>query len=286
MKQFEFYFKSYDKKCLFSQCWCPDELPKVVIILLHDVGEHCSRYERWAWKFVEKQIAVLTMDYRGHGKSDGKKGYVDNFDQLIKDAKLLVSKAEKEYPKIPKIIYGQGLGGNIALYNALKYPSIYNCAIATSPWLKPSGKSNNVYSTYSKFLKKYFPKFSFKYILNVSNLTNNPSAVEDYFSDPLNHNRLTSRLLKEMRHSGKYLISRKYKFTIPILVMHGSDDNVSSPNATVKFGQNSTYIQVKIWPSKFHELHNDLNNSEVFAYIINWINSIVLKENDTTFEYY
>ena len=162
MKQFDFYFKSYDKKCLYTQCWCPDESPKVVIILLHDVGEHSGRYEKWAKLFVKKQIAVLTMDYRGHGKSDGVKGYVDKFDQLIKDTKLLVTQAEKEYPKIPKIIYGQGLGGNISLYSALKQKESFKGVIATSPWLKPSRKLNSVCNTYSKFLKKYLPKFSFR----------------------------------------------------------------------------------------------------------------------------
>ncbi|MFC2136543.1 alpha/beta hydrolase [Bacteroidota bacterium] len=285
MKQFEFYFKSYDKKCLFSQCWCPDEQPKVVIILLHDVGEHCGRYEKWAKQFVDNQIAVLTMDYRGHGKSDGKKGYIDHFDQLIKDTILLILRSEKEYPSIPKIIYGQGLGGNIALTYALKNKYAFAGSIATSPWLKPSRKTNNVYITYSKFLKRYLPKFSFKYILNVSNLTNNPSALGNYFNDPLNHNRLTSRLLREIQDSGKYLISRKYKINIPTLVMHGKDDNITSPNETVKFAQNSNHIQVKIWQDKFHELHNDVSNSEVFDYIINWINSAIIQENDTIFEY-
>ena len=104
-------------------------------------------------------------------------------------------------------------------------------------------------------------------------------------SDQLNHYRVTARLLKEIQYSGKYLISRKYRLSIPALVMHGLEDNVTSPNETSKFGQNSNYIKVKIWQSKFHELHNDTNNREVFDYIINWINSDVLQENDTTFEY-
>jgi len=285
MKQFEFYFKSYDNKCLYSKCWCPDETPKIVIILLHDIGEHCGRYEKWAKLFIKEKIAVLTMDYRGHGKSEGKKGYINNFNQLLKDTKLLISKSEKEYPGILKIIYGQGLGGNIALAHVLNNKFNFAGSIATSPWFKPSRKANNVYGTYSKFLKKYMPKFAFKYILNVSNLSNNPSVLEDYFTDPLNHNRLTSKLLKETQHAGKYLISRKYRINIPTLVMHGSDDNITSSNETIKFARHSNHIQAKIWQGKFHELHNDINNMQVFNYIINWINSTILQENDTTFEY-
>lgn len=278
MKQFEIFFKSHDNKCIYSQCWCPDENPEAVLMLLHDAGEHSGRYEKWAKMFVKQNIGIIAMDYRGHGKSEGTKGNIKKIEHIVKDTGLLLLKAEKEYPGIPKILYGQGIGGNIALYSAIKKKYNYNGIIATSPWLKASHKSNRIYETYSKFLKRYIPKFGIKYILNVTNLTNNPDVINSYYSDPLIYNQISSHLLKEIKKMGNYIISRKYKINTPVLIMHGSNDSITSSNESFKFGQNSNHIQVKIWQGKLHELHHDIDNIEIFNYTMKWIKESLLKQ--------
>ena len=46
-----------------------------VILLIHGLGEHSGRYLNLIQDFNDKNISVFTIDIRGHGKSEGKRGH-------------------------------------------------------------------------------------------------------------------------------------------------------------------------------------------------------------------
>lgn len=275
MQYSENYYKTKDKKKLFIRSWFPSDHTSLMVIFLHDIGEHSGRYESWAKQFIDNDIAVYAMDIRGHGKSEGKRGHVDNFDVLLKDIKLLISNVEKEHPNLPILIYGQGLGGNLALYYGLNKKANVDGLIITSPWLRSSRKVNDKHGLYLSFVGKYLPKISLKYIRPTSNLTNDATILKNYFSDPLSHNKITVKTLNTIEESGNVITSRKYKINLPVLLMHGTSDNLTSSNETLKFGENSSNMEVKIWKGKYHELHTDINKTEVFEFIKKWIDSNV-----------
>ena len=64
-----------------------------------------------------------------------------------------------------------------------------------------------------------------------------------------------------------------YKINVPLLVMHGSNDNVASCKASKDFVRNAsertTFIE---WNGGYHELHNDIDHEKVFASLLTWLN--------------
>ena len=50
------------------------EKPKAVMSLVHGFGEHCMRYVPMAEDLNAQGIAVVAIDLRGHGRSEGKRG--------------------------------------------------------------------------------------------------------------------------------------------------------------------------------------------------------------------
>jgi alpha-beta hydrolase superfamily lysophospholipase len=74
-------------------------------------------------------------------------------------------------------------------------------------------------------------------------------------------------------HYGKKAIGKVYKINVPMLIVHGTADNVTSYKSSEKFARNtSDNITLKLWANMCHEMHNDVCSDELFAFIINWIN--------------
>ena len=75
-----------------------------VILLIHGLGEHSGRYLNLIQDFNDKNISVFTIDIRGHGKSEGKRGHSPSYEQLMSDIQYFVQHVTKK-PQIKNIFY-------------------------------------------------------------------------------------------------------------------------------------------------------------------------------------
>jgi alpha-beta hydrolase superfamily lysophospholipase len=73
--------------------------------------------------------------------------------------------------------------------------------------------------------------------------------------------------------SAKYSLSHTSELKINTLLLHGSDDMITSPAGSKEFAAKTNLVDFKIWEGGFHELHNEPFKEEVFKYILNWINN-------------
>ena len=73
-------------------------------------------------------------------------------------------------------------------------------------------------------------------------------------------------------NSAKYSLEHASELKIPVLLIHGSDDLINSPDGSREFAKKTAMVELKIWEGGYHELHNEPFKDEVFKYIINWIN--------------
>ncbi len=72
--------------------------------------------------------------------------------------------------------------------------------------------------------------------------------------------------------AGRYSIEHAAELKVPLLLMHGSDDMICSPEGSREFASRTAMAELKIWEGGYHELHNEPFKKDVFAFIINWIN--------------
>ncbi|CAK9188098.1 unnamed protein product [Ilex paraguariensis] len=125
---------------VFSKSWLPETRPpKAVICFCHGYGDTCSFFfEGIARKLASSGYGIFAMDYPGYGLSEGLHGYTPSFDQLVDDVIEHYSKVKEipEFCSLPSFLFGQSMGGAVALKVHLKHPDAWNGAILVAPMCK------------------------------------------------------------------------------------------------------------------------------------------------------
>ena len=77
-----------------------------------------------------------------------------------------------------------------------------------------------------------------------------------------------------MYDSGLWALEHASELSLPLLLMHGSADRLTSANASREFARNGgKNITLHIWDGDFHEIHNELDQAEVFQMMIHWLDA-------------
>lgn len=278
MREKVFSGKSFDGLDLFGRYWIPDDELKGVIAIVHGLGDHSGRYSSWARRFNEQHYGVISIDLRGHGKSEGKRGHASRYKNLLKDVEVLVQKAIYFFPNIPVFLYGHSLGGNLAINYILSGNEKPYGLIVTSPWLKLAMPITPLELMLASAVRYLYPSLLVNNKVNPANLSHDLEECRMYREDDLVHDRISVRLFFDIQRHGLLAQKSIYKINIPLLVMHGDKDRVTSHEASQEFVQNtSKKTTFRIFRGMYHELHHELNNDEVFHFIHEWLEEVNLK---------
>lgn len=269
-------YVSFDGIKLSGYLWEPKENPKALINLVHGFGEYSERYDHWAAKFIEKGFVVHAIDYRGHGKSDGRRGHINSFDDFLGDIDVLVKESRKLFPELPQLIYGHSLGGNIVTNYILKKENNFVVAVISSPWYQLAFQPSALSLWFARIIKRIFPKFTKNAKLDVKGLSHDHDVVNRYLADPLVHEKISVRMFYEIYNAGQWVLNNAEKLNTPVLLQHGTGDPITSYKASKEFFEKAKSqgkeIEYKEWDGLYHELHNELETDEIFEFVNDWIN--------------
>jgi len=251
----------------------PGENVKAVIVMVHGLGEHIQRYIYWADLFRNERIAFTGVDLPGHGRSSGKRGNIKSYKLLEEMITILLDSCRKTFSGIPIYIYGHSLGGGIVLNYLLRTNPRIKGAIVTSPWLRLSFDPPRIKVILASVMKNLVPGLVHPSGLNVNHISHDPAIVENYKNDPLVHDKISVSLFDGAMRAAKFSLDHASELKSPVLILHGSDDMITSPEGSREFTGKTGKARLKIWEGGYHELHNEPFKEEVFRYIIRWINN-------------
>ena len=268
----EWNWKSCDDLDLYARAWEPNREPKASIMLVHGLGEHVVRYDHVAAALTEAGYAMLGFDLCGHGKSGGPRGHTTSYDALMDDIAAFSVQVDKRYPVLPKFLYGHSLGGNLVLNYALRRKPDLRGVIATGPWLKLAFAPPASQVTLGRLMNGIAPGFTQHSKLNTNGLSHEQAVVSAYENDPLVHDKISARLFVEMYETGNWALEHAAEFPLPLLLMHGSADPITSAKASQEFAEKAgDKVTLKIWDGLYHEIHNEPEKAEVFKVMLDWL---------------
>jgi acylglycerol lipase len=258
---------------LYWQAWLPDNLPVAVLIVAHGIAEHSGRYSNLVNYFVPRGYAVYSFDLRGHGKSDGRRSYVEHFSYYLDDLKIFCAKVSEENKDVKVFLVGHSMGSTIAIAYAIEHQDELNGLIVSGTTLKAGASINKASIFMAKILSVLTPKIGVS-ALGAAYISRDKAVVEAYINDPLNYTgKLSARVGAELLKTMEYLQHKVSKLSLPILIMHGSADRISDPSSSQMLfdGASSKDKTLKFYEGFYHEIFNDPDRQQVFLDMDSWL---------------
>jgi len=282
--------------------WLPEsgEAPRAVIQICHGLGEHATRYERFAKVCNNSGFAVVAHDHRGHGAAANPAGHYEDhagWDKIVADAILVNQQATKQFPGVPIVLLGHSMGSYIAQSFVMRHPAATSMLILSASTFANrfelraantlssilalfGGQTKSAFlnnTGFSAFNKAFEPART-----ELDWLSRDEAEVDRYLADPLCGGLFTNQLWRDLTGGLLEITSANAVAAIPpempILIMGGQDDPVGGETgmttlADVYRQTGHADITLQIYAGGRHEMLNETNRDEVTADIISWIES-------------
>ncbi|MEO0576242.1 MAG: lysophospholipase [Pseudomonadota bacterium] len=259
---------------LFYRSWVPDA-PKAAVLLVHGLAEHVGRYEYVSQKLTDANYAVFAIDHVGHGQSAGTRCYVHSFDDYLDGVDALYMHMRKDHVDLPVVILGHSMGGLIAASSVLRDPERYRALVLSGPAIVPPAEPPWLQKFIVRLLSKYAPKQGVLQ-LDASAISRDQSVVDAYNHDALVFSgKVTARLASELFDAMGLLQDRAGDLTLPLLLMHGSQDRLTAPagSALLHDRATSTDKTLRMWDGLYHEIFNEPERDDVIGLMVVWLNA-------------
>jgi alpha-beta hydrolase superfamily lysophospholipase len=272
-----------------------DELnnPDCILIHLHGLNSHfqfiyyCQNEFKYRIKYLQKaNISSYALEFLGHGKSGGIKGYIDNFDKIITNVLSLLTYIEFKHPNKPIFILGESMGAAIGIKIGILSKKIKGVILlAPMCGLYKDKQPSKIKLNIALILSNYFPKWK---------LIGTNKDVELCCKNKIYND---NRKLCKYEYTGKIMLStarecyklinwnnenKKY-FDKSILAIHSYKDFVTSIEQTKLFidSCNSNDKELLQLDEGFHKLlipnsKEDPIPDSILSKITNWINNRII----------
>ncbi len=268
---FEYFWKTKDSVTIYGQGWQPDSQPKAVICLLHGLGEYSGRYRTMGEFVTDSGYILLSFDLRGHGKSEGQRGYIPSYKTLMKDISLFLKEVKSSFSTLPLYLYGHSLGGNLVINYALRYNLKCNGIIASAPLLRTGFDPPAWKMLMGKIMYQIWPTLSLSNEVDPYGLSHDTAVVRSRINDTLCHSRVTPRFLTVFK-AGEWALKNTERLDTPLLIMQGDGDRITSLDASRDFAEDAGALcTFKVWEGLYHTLHEEPERGKVFAHCIAWM---------------
>ncbi|XP_075507055.1 caffeoylshikimate esterase isoform X2 [Primulina tabacum] len=284
---FKWYEINSNRQEIFCKSWLPKPGVRIkgALCFCHGYGDTCTFFFEGIAKYIASAgYGVYAIDHPGFGLSEGLHGYVPSFDGIVDNVneQFKIMKGRPEIRGFPRFIFGQSMGGAIAIKALLKAPKEWDGIVLVAPMCKISKEMSPPLPLQKLLIlmSEFMPKAKLVPQKDLADLAFRelkkkqmaPYNVISY-SD---QTRL--RTAVELLNATKYIESQVNKVASPMLVLHGAADKVTDPLVSTFLYENASSKDktLKLYEDGFHcilEGEPDDRILTVLGDIVAWLDS-------------
>lgn len=284
--------------------WETEKEPIGILQIVHGMAEYIDRYDNFAKYMTEHGFNVIGHDHLGHGHSvSDERDYgffaEENGDKIIiEDMHSVTQYAREKWEELPNFILGHSMGSFCLRQYLTKYSNdVFGAIIMGTGWIPSAAallgktiatntcKSKGSHTVNPLLIKLTLEPYNKPFAparTNCDWLSRDEKQVDLYVNDKLCGFDFTAgaykdffTILEKIAKNRQLIGMRK---SLPILITSGSVDPVGGKKACEKL--NAQYkrcgindVTLKLWENDRHEILNELDKSDVYQYIYNWLKS-------------
>lgn len=251
--------------------------PRGTVVLVHGICEHSGRYRHIVPKLSEAGFTVYSFDLRGHGNSPGQRGHILSWSDYRNDlGAFLAFVREREsragMPASP-FLYGHSMGALITLDFLCENPDAVPAAVISGAPIQPADVAKPFLIALANVLSKAWPSFPLPLVIDPRKLSADDDEVKRALRDPLCHARVSARWATQILATIERVKARAGTLKLPMLILHGGDDRVNSPDGARWLHDHiaSSNKKLVIYENARHEPHNDLSREQLARDVVAWL---------------
>jgi len=249
------------------------------VLFVHGYGEHAGRYfELFDFLAQGGSLCVHAVDLRGHGRSGGRHGFVERFDDYLDDVDAITARFPKDRPLL---VVGHSMGALVLARWIEEGRGDVAGAVFASPYLRLTRPPPRAKVAVGRALGKVIPWLRLPSGLGSEDLTRDAVWQEATERDPLYHPIATPRWFDESNEAQDVALAQASRIRAPSLVLVPGDDPVASPAAMRSFFDALGAVDKRLvgYPGARHELFHELHDTrraafaEVEAFLVGRLSS-------------
>ena len=236
--------------------------PKMLVVVTFGYFENMKRYREVIERWNARGLAVAAYDLRGHGLSEGRRGFISRFSEYLDDLEALLDELTKDavLQKLgPPALFGHSLGGLIAIHGALRAHRPLSGLALSSPYLAIAQKVPTLKLIPGRILSRLVPTVSIPAGVRGEDCTRSVEIAQAYEDDPMNFKSANVRWFTESTRAQHEAQERAPEIKIPVLCIQGAADKIAQAAASELFMARvgSAAKEYVALPEHYHEVLNE-----------------------------
>ncbi len=246
--------------------------PSAAILILHGWSDHAGRWAETAETLRNAGYSAYLLDLRGHGRSEGRRGHLSRFSQLLGDLHSF-RRVVRVRTAAPQVLLGHSFGGLVALRYLETQPlEPLAGTIVASPFLGLGFAVNPLKLLAGRLLADLAPSVSLPTGLDSEALSRDPAVGPAYRADPLVHQRMTAGAWKEIQWAQRAVAADAHRIEGPIQFLLTGEDRIVDAEMARAFADGLRgEVQVRWYPEMYHEALHDPQRAQVMADVLTFL---------------
>ncbi len=247
--------------------------PRSTVLVLHGAGDHLGRYAGLTSALVRAGHEAALLDFRGHGRSGGKRWYVDRFADYLADLDAFATAMRADAAGRKVFVVAHSQGGHVAAHWALAGGRDVAGVVLSNPYFRLAIDPPKVKVWSALLVGKVVPHLPVDAALDLATLTSDPEMQDWTDRDPLYLRKTTPRWFTESARAQEAIRGEAARFDRPLLLLLGTGDRIADGIASREFfgAARSADKTLREYPGFQHEIFNERERARPIGDAVAWI---------------
>jgi alpha-beta hydrolase superfamily lysophospholipase len=264
--------ETFDGLKLHSEGFDAKGAARAVVVMVHGFSAHCGAYRHVAAALADAAFAVTTFDCRGHGRSEGRPGFVRRYPDYGDDLGRVLDHARRRAPGLPVAVVAHSHGATITLDYLFRGAGAFDALVAAAPYLELKMKVPFYKRIISPVVGALWPTLTMSNEISPETTSRDAMVCAEMLTDPLVHHVATPRWFNEVRATQARLRASPSLLKIPTFMPVAGADRLVDGLAAVAFARAAgAIVDLRVYEELAHELFLEPERDRVIADIVGWL---------------